>query len=542
MNKVCSSYQTAWHLTKSARKHLLGLLAVITVFKIEVPLVIPYMIRWVFEAVEQNAVSGLFAAAGKGLLIFSLNIVLMYFINVYGDAWAMKLAFCAAEHTYKDLSRVSVCDMKRKYADGDLFNRIASGTGQIIGLWFGTMDLVSALVAMLVITLLFALQAGTVMGLALLLVALDVVRVIVLTVYVKQKTAEIEKKRSRRLEVLKSIVDAHTFHVVNGTGQVVFEKYKADRLAYLRSMEQKTNFVAVCDAISELLRNLVVALLGHAYFDLRRAGAVTTGQVNASYHLFSSLKDTAAACVNTMMGMPTKLVPVDRLNDLLRREGKTSRDVSAGMQHITYKIEGKEILKNISIEVSAGEKVAIIGDNGSGKSTLLRCISGILNGEDMGRYNRGRQISYMPASLFLFNSQSGSVNINMGRELTRGEHTAYLEALAFPEPETVLDQACGSLSGGEKQRIALIRAFASDREFLLIDEPTSALDRESIECVSRMIRDSGRTVIFVTHLPELTQIADRVYLIKDGEVCDCLCVEDFERNENYQNWLRASSI
>lgn len=540
MNKVCSSYRTAWHLTNTARKHLLALLAVITIFKIEVPLVIPYMIRWIFEAVGQDAIDSLLIAAGKGLLIFALNIVLMYFINVYGDAWAMKLAFYAAEHTYKDISKISVCDMKRKYSNGDLFNRIASGTGQIVGLWFATMDLISALAATILITLLFALQAKTIMGLALLLVAMDVIRVVILYVYVKRKTGEIEKKRSRQLEFLKSIVDSHTFHVVNGTEDLVFEKYKASRQAYLQSTEQKIHFVAVCDAVSEILHNIVVALLGHSYFALKQEGAVTTGQVNSSYNLFSSLKDTADACVNTMMGMPAKFVPIDRLNCLLRREDEAAGDFACRTQHISYQIDGKQILKDISLHVSKGEKVAIIGDNGSGKSTILKCICGILNGEDMGQHNGGDCVSYMPANYFLFNSQTGSVNIKMARDRTREELVKDLTALAFPEPAIILDQPCGNFSGGEKQRIAFIRSLIADKELLLLDEPTSALDQTSIACVRDIIQNSEKTLIYVTHLPELTQIADRVYFVKDGEITDCLRVKDFGKNENYQRWLSHS--
>lgn len=540
MNKVCSSYRTAWHLTESARKHLMALLAVITIFKIEVPLVIPYMIRWVFEAVEQNEINSLFMAAGKGLIIFTANIFLMYFINVYGDAWAMKLAFCAAEHTYMDISKISVCDMKRKYANGDLFNRVASGTGQIVGLWFATIDLVSALTATVIITLLFALQAKTVMGLALLLIAMDVIRVVILYVYVKQKTKEIEKKRGRRLEFLKSMVTSHTFHVVNGTEKLVFEKYKTSRLEYLRSTEQKINFVAVCDAVSEILHNLVVALLGHSYFALKQQGVVTTGQVNSSYNLFSSLKDTVDSGVNTMMGMPAKFVPIERLNCLLEKE-EVVREFSCETYNISYQIDGKEILKDISIHASKGEKIAVIGDNGCGKSTILKCISGILNGEDMGRHNFGEHISYLPAEYFLFNSQSGSVNINMGNELTRTEQIKYMTALAFSEPESILDQPCGNFSGGEKQRIALIRSVAADKELLLLDEPTSALDQTSIACVKEFIQGSDKTLIYVTHLPELTEIADRIYIIKDGEIADCLCVKDFNQNENYQRWLSRTA-
>lgn len=537
MQKINSAYRTAWHLTETSRKNLMVLLTVITVFKIEVPLVIPYMIQWVFEAVEQNSVESLFVAAGKGLLIFSINILLMYFINVYGDAWAMKLAFCAAENAYKDISRLSVSDMKRKFSEGDLFNRIASGTGQIVGLWFATIDMVSALTAVVIILILFAGQAGVVFGLALALVCIDIIRVVITYIYVNRKTEEIEKKKSLRLGFLKSMIESHTFHAINGTENMVFDKYRASRLEYLRSMEQKINFVAVCDAVSEVIHNIVVALLGHSYFSLRQSGAVSMGKVNSSYNLFSSLKNTAESYVQTMMGLSGKFVPIERLNDLLKTE---DADVENGkfckLQNISYEIDDKKVLNNISIEVSKGEKVAVIGDNGSGKSTILKCICGILNGEDTGKYNYSQYVSYMPAELKLFNSQSCYTNIQMGNELSRAEALEHMLALSFSKPEELLDRNSGGLSGGEKQRIILIRTMISDKDMILLDEPTSALDEESIKCVKKLLRDSRVTLVYVTHLPELARMADKIYIVKNGEIIDRLGKDDIGKSKNYEKW------
>lgn len=536
MRKIRSSYRTAWRLTESGRGQLMALLAVITVFKIEVPLVIPYIIRWVFEAVEQGTVNSLFIAAGKGLLVFSANIMLMYFINVYGDAWAVKLAFGAAENAYKDMSKLAVADMKRRFSAGDLFNRVAAGTGQIVGLWFASIDFISGLAAVTIITILFALQANAVMGLALLLVSLDVIRVIIMYTYVNKKTVEIEEKRSKRVEFLKSVVSSHTFHIVNGTAGMAFEKYIGSRREYLKSMERKITFVAVCDAVSEVIHNIVVALLGRSYFELKQENLVTTGQVNSSYNLFSSLKNTADSYVKTVMDISAKFVPIDRLNSLLP-EQQTANEAHYKTKHISYEIDHKPILKDISIEVSKGEKIAIIGDNGSGKSTILKCMSGILNGSSCGIHNYGKQISYMPAELLLFGSRPGYVNICMGKELDREEVERYMTSLSFAEPRRILENPCADFSGGERQRLAFLRAMVADPELVLLDEPTSALDEISISRVRDMIRECGRAVIYVTHLPELARIADRVYIIKNGEISDCVRGGDLDESEAYQRWL-----
>ena len=91
IKKILVTYQSAWRLTQDSRKTLIVLLTITMMFKIEVPLIIPYMIRWIFEAVEISDISAIFFATVKGIVIFFLNVMLMYIINVYGDAWAMKL-------------------------------------------------------------------------------------------------------------------------------------------------------------------------------------------------------------------------------------------------------------------------------------------------------------------------------------------------------------------------------------------------------------------------------------------------------------------
>ena len=76
-----------------------------------------------------------------------------------------------------------------------------------------------------------------------------------------------------------------------------------------------------------------------------------------------------------------------------------------------------------------------------------------------------------------------------------------------------------------------------DKELILLDEPTSALDEISIGCVRDMIKECNRAVIYVTHLPELTYIADKVYIIKNGEIFDCVQGKDLDKSENYKKWL-----
>ncbi len=113
---------------------------------------------------EAGDAADLFLAAGKGMCIFLLNVLLMYGINVYGDSWAVKLSFFAAENGYKKVSAMPVCNVKNRFSGGDIFNRIVAGTGHIIGLWFSTIDVISGLAATGILLYLFAGQSFWIMA------------------------------------------------------------------------------------------------------------------------------------------------------------------------------------------------------------------------------------------------------------------------------------------------------------------------------------------------------------------------------------------
>ena len=98
-------------------------------------------------------------------------------------------------------------------------------------------------------------------------------------------------------------------------------------------------------------------------------------------------------------------------------------------------------------------------------------------------------------------------------------------------------QKCALLSGGEKQRVALMRSLLSKRKVVLWDEPTSALDQESVENVKKIITEMSATLIYVTHSPELTKIADRIIIMDNGKIVCSLNKEQTKENIIYKKWL-----
>lgn len=190
-------------------------------------------------------------------------------------------------------------------------------------------------------------------------------------------------------------------------------------------------------------------------------------------------------------------------------------------------------LSNISFEVSAGEFLAIVGPSGCGKSTLLSIIAGLLTPEEGTLFYKGRPLSgcgpentvkigYMLQHDHLFEWRTIYQNVILGLELnhnlTCANRDYVLKLLKDYDLYAFKDKKPSELSGGMRQRAALIRTMAIHPDLLLLDEPFSALDSQTRLNVSadiaQIIRKTDMTAILITHdLAEAITLADRVLVL-----------------------------
>ena len=200
-----------------------------------------------------------------------------------------------------------------------------------------------------------------------------------------------------------------------------------------------------------------------------------------------------------------------------------------------------EILRGISFSVPQGQFLAVMGASGSGKSTLLGLLAGldtvtsgvivldetdITNlGEDQLARVRGRKIGFVFQSYQLVSTLTAKENILLPAELSglEGDNEARADELL----ERVGLNNRGhhypiQLSGGEQQRVALARAFITRPPILMADEPTGNLDSANgqhvLELLLQLNREERTTLVLVTHDRELAQYADRVILLRDGQI------------------------
>ena len=202
-----------------------------------------------------------------------------------------------------------------------------------------------------------------------------------------------------------------------------------------------------------------------------------------------------------------------------------------------------QVLRDISLEVGAGERVVVCGPSGSGKSTMIRCINrlevhqqgrivvdGIELTDDIRALDRvRREVGMVFQSFNLFPHLTILENCTLAPiEVRRMKRPAAAElAMDFLRRVRIPEQAGkypGQLSGGQQQRVAIARALCMQPKIMLFDEPTSALDPEMIkEVLDTMVElaESGMTMVCVTHeMGFARQVADRVMFMDQGEIVE----------------------
>ncbi len=218
--------------------------------------------------------------------------------------------------------------------------------------------------------------------------------------------------------------------------------------------------------------------------------------------------------------------------------------VAVEVKHLSKKFQidkNKDIsvLRDISFEANYGEFVSILGVSGSGKSTLLNCISSLsaptegvvkinncnpyqLKNSRLSKFRR-EDISFIFQSYNLLPALPVLENVALPLRLShkkvcRDDIQTLLDKMNF---RADLMSSVSSLSGGEKQKVAIARAILSKTRIIFADEPTGALDSTSRKIIFEMLADlaqEGRCVIMVTHDIELASQTDRALILKDGKI------------------------
>ncbi len=331
-------------------------------------------------------------------------------------------------------------------------------------------------------------------------------------------------------------------------------RWEEQLAGYVRASFRASNLSNIAGQTAAFINKLMTVLIlwvgAYAVMD----GSLSIGQLIAFNMLAGRVSGPLLRVVQLWQEFQQAGISMNRLGDLLNTRPEPSYNPNRtvlptlngriAFEDVTfrYRVDGSEILRKLSLEITAGQVIGVVGRSGSGKSTIAKLIQRLyvpeagrilIDGVDLAQMDPAwlrRQIGVVLQENFLFN-RSIRDNIALAdpglpmeavieAAKQAGAHEFILElAQGY---DTIVGEHGATLSGGQRQRIAIARALVTNPRILIFDEATSALDYESEAIVQKNLARicEGRTVILIAHRLSTVRQANRIHVIEKGEVIE----------------------
>lgn len=368
--------------------------------------------------------------------------------------------------------------------------------------------------------------------------------------YKELNIKNMEKQAALNSQIIDSLKGIETVKSFGEEDETLFnmeKKYmQSIKVGYTTSV--LSNVQGSISGVLSTIGNLVLMFIG-ATFVIN--GEITLGSLFAFSALAGYFMDPIGRLVGLQMQIQEASIAMKRMSELYdvdeEQDGGNNLiknfplDGDIEIKNVTFRYgTRKPVLKDVSVKIEKGKKIAIVGQSGGGKTTLVKLILGLwtpengsisINGydiEELDKKELRRKIAYIPQNVEMF---SGTVeeNIKLGRhdatyeEMKQACKRAGCSEFIEKMPQkyaTYLEEAGANLSGGEKQRIALARAIIKDPYLLILDEATSNLDFISEAKIYDSLFHIKGTVIFIAHRLSTIRKCDEIIVIDENRIVE----------------------
>ncbi|MEA3287768.1 MAG: ABC transporter ATP-binding protein [Candidatus Marinimicrobia bacterium] len=450
------------------------------------------------------------------------------------------------------------------YRSGDLITRFSDDIDGDMKLnWFANSGIMRPIEAGF--TLLFSIGVMMTLHWKLTLLAISPLPLIV---WAMSKTEHIQHKAYTRRQETISQTNNILESAFSGIRIVIgFVMEQAQERLFKTNMEERKEaeervvFIrSLLESIGSLINQvgLVIILFVGGYYVIH--SQISMGDFYAFIAYMTGITEPIWTISWFFVSLKMAETSIDRLEEIEKSENRMAHasSVLTPIQSLTIKDlnfrfpdEEKQVIKEINFQAEPGEKIGIVGEVGSGKTVLLKLISGWfiptsgsaalnqVNMADLSDASRASCIAYVPQDIELF---SGTVadNISMGRKANRSLSAVINTAVIGAEldPKKVLEQGGVGLSGGQRARVALARAFYGDTPIYIFDDVTSALDLNTEKILWRNINTDYSESLFLvaTHREATAAEMDRVVWIKQGRIfCEGKHVDLLREHDDYRS-------
>ena len=497
----------------------------------------------------------------KGLAFICIILVLMYLVNIFSTYYQnivmVKISQRVSAKIRKELF-TALQKLPLKYFDnnssGDLMSRLTNDVDNInttlsqsvTQLFSGIINVVGMLIAMLLLSPIL-----TLIGM------ITVPLTFIATKTLVKKTQSFFVKQQRELGNLNGYIE----EMVSGQKVVLlFSEEEKVKEEFSEINERLTKSAIIAQGVSSFMEPinnfinnisyLIISVVG-GYLILKGSG-ITVGIVFSFLLYMRNFTRPINEIMNLFNTIQGALAGAERVFEVIDEEKEKDKDNAVNIDNIEGHVElrgvtfsysnGKEILKNVSLEAKKGEVIAIVGPTGAGKTTIVNLLtkfydidSGeiLIDGKNIDEITREslrKTVAMVLQDTYLF-SETVSENIRYGRLDASDEEVIEAAKMAdahhfikqLPQGyDTVLSDNGGNLSQGQRQLLAIARAILSNASILILDEATSSIDtRTEVLIQNAMLKlMEGKTTFVIAHRLSTIRNADKILALKDGEIIE----------------------
>jgi ATP-binding cassette, subfamily B, bacterial len=513
---------------------------------------VPFLHLWL-DTAPLSRLHILYGACATTLIIaVSTGILTYYYIRTLGDI-GQRFVLALRQNLFAHLQRLSLRFHDRQRT-GDLITRLTSDI-------YAIQDMIASGI------IVFGSNAFLLAGMLILmfwlnwqfaLAALSVAPLLFWSVFRYSNRIKIAAGKARASSGILASLAQETLasiRIVQGLAQEEQqnERFRAQSTTSLQAYLEGIRYQARIWPIVDFLAATGLAMV--MWYGATRvlAGALTTGDVVIFFAYVTNLYAPMRQLARFSYMFNRASVGAERIAEVMtvrsevidRRRARTASGLKGSIEFLNVSFEyepSRPVLSKIHLVIRPGERVAIVGATGAGKSTLVSLVPRLydpsagavcIDGEDIRNYfvqSLREQISLVLQDSLLF---SGTIreNIAFGRrgageqEIIAAAATANADEFIQRLPDgydTLVAERGSTLSGGEKQRIAIARAVLRDAPILILDEPTSSLDAASERLVIDALERAaaGRTTLIIAHRLSTVRLADRVVVLEHGHVAE----------------------
>jgi ATP-binding cassette subfamily B protein len=352
-------------------------------------------------------------------------------------------------------------------------------------------------------------------------------------------------------QIIESLKGIETIKV-HAAEEKTMEKLETEYIKNLKIAFQEGVLSNIQGSISSGVSNLGNLVLMYLGATLVMDGKITLGSLMAFTSLSGYFMGPIGRLISLQLSIQEASISLKRISEIYEVEKEQEEDDKVKiekidgdihLENVTFRYGSRApVLKDLSIKIPKGKKVALVGESGSGKTTVSKLLlkyytpeEGKINvagynAEEVDIYSLRQSIAYVPQNVELF---SGSIreNITLGKRNASYEEikqaceaagcSSFIEKLPG-KYDTFLEEAGGGLSGGEKQRLALARALIKKTDFLILDEATSNLDfiSEAIIYETLFVKEKAKTMLIIAHRLSTIRNCDIIYVMDKGKVVE----------------------